>query len=73
MKTTAELINSLEHTYLSLQTICAQNARKGDLHFNLQTDSLRAYLRNKISEATGEDSQKLQERIEESAYEIAAR
>ncbi len=54
-----ETLTLLRESYLMLQRLSNESVRVG-----IETDSLRASLRNKISELTDVDCQELQEEVE---------
>lgn len=57
-----ELLKVLEATYLRLQILSNRN-----VNFAIDTDRIRATLRNAVSQATGEDAKTVQENCESSA------
>lgn len=60
-----DMIKELENTYRDIQILVQLQVKQtGSVILALKTDSIRARLRNTIANATGEDCQKLQERIE---------
>jgi len=65
------MLNTLEQTYLEIQTLVQKDLNVGRATLAVKTDSMRASLRNQISASTGEDCQALQERIESLAYNKA--
>lgn len=60
-----ELLKTIEKTYLQLQVVSNRN-----MGFALYTDSIRADLRNVISQVTGKSSQEVQEANEAEALKI---
>lgn len=66
-----KLAERMERIYFGLQTLVQKKINKGSVLLGVETDSLRADLRNGVSLATGEDCETLQNRIEAKAFEEA--
>lgn len=66
-----ELLEALKDAYLKIQTLVTADVQNGNVKLAVETDSLRAFMRNTISKATGEDCEAVQVNNEREAFNKA--